>query len=385
MGKTKEKAVELLINRRISQNSKQLIKKISNVKLDPAVSVSPEIIKQHKDKWAKIFKYEVNPTWLKWYIQKTGIQSPDFIPENVFYTIVEPIINNSRFTVSYSDKNFYDLIYPEGLFPKTLIRNIDGFYYDHYYKPLNISNDAELIKALDGADKVFVKPATEAGGGREVELFNLNGRNYITREGQKLTLELLNKVYKISYIIQKPLSQYPALAFFNPTSLNTIRVLTYRSPVTNKINILQTVFRVGAKDQFLDNSRAGGFSIGMTADGKLNKFALRKDGSKFDKINDINLAENEYVIPMFDEIKAISIVIAEKNIHHRMLALDMTIDKGGKIHCIEVNNRSNEINFHQLNNGPLFGEFTDEVIAYCQQHTGNLYKELVITTIPFVP
>ena len=125
--------------------------------------------------------------------------------------------------------------------------------------------------------------------------------------------------------------------------------------------------------------------MGMDSQGKLNKFAIKKDGSKFDKVNDINLVENDYIIPFFEELKAAAILIAEKNIHHRMLALDMVIDENNHPRCVEVNNRSNEINFHQLNNGPLFGEFTDEIIAYCEKHTENLYKEFVITTIPFVP
>ncbi|MBS1525474.1 MAG: hypothetical protein JST19_07485, partial [Bacteroidetes bacterium] len=142
---------------------------------------------------------------------------------------------------------------------------------------------------------------------------------------------------------------------------------------------------VGAKDQFLDNSKAGGYSIGMNNTGKLNKFATRKDGSKYDRVNDVALAGNDFTIPYFDKIVSASKMIAGKNIHHLMLAMDMSIDEEGNIRCIEINNRSNEINFHQLNNGPLFGEFTDEVIAYCEKHTENLYKEFTITTIPFVP
>ena len=381
----KEQFVKLLINRRISNVSKQLVKKISECESDGSIAPNADIVAQHKQKWGRIFKNEINTGWLNWYIKKTGIQSPDFVPENVFYTVIEPIINNSRFTVSYSDKNFYDLVYPKGLFPETLIRNIDGFYYDGNYKPLDLSNDEILLDTLAGAASVFVKPATEAGGGRQVDLFVINGRKYLNKAGEELKLKFLDNVYKQSFVIQRTLCQHAFQAFFNPTSLNTIRVLTYRSPYTNQINILQSVFRIGAKNEFLDNSRAGGYSVGMDSQGKLNKFAIKKDGSKFDKVNDTNLVENDYIIPFFEELKAAAILIAEKNIHHRMLALDMVIDENNHPRCVEVNNRSNEINFHQLNNGPLFGEFTDEIITYCEKHTENLYKEFVITTIPFVP
>jgi putative polysaccharide biosynthesis protein len=385
MGKKKEWFVKRLIDRRINQNSKHLIKKISGFKPANQITLDPQVVAAHKQKWRRIFKGEISTVWLEWYAGVSGIQNPDYIPENVFYGVVEPIINNSRFTVNYSDKNFYDLVYPKGLFPETLIRNTDGLYYDGNYEPLDISDNKKLFKILSGCETVFVKPATESGGGREVDRFNLKDQKFVNAEGHELSLELLQKVYQISFVIQKPLGQHTFLSSFNATSINTIRVLTYRSPVTQQINILQSVFRVGAKNQFLDNSRAGGYSIGVNSTGKLNSFALRKDGSKYDKVNDISLTGNDFIIPYFDKIVSTSKMIAGKNIHHLMLALDMSIDESGNIRCIEINNRSNEINFHQLNNGPLFGEFTDEVIDYCEKHTENLYKEFIITTIPFVP
>lgn len=385
MSDIKKRFVKLLINRRINHISKQLVKKISSINLDDNAPLDPQIVALHEQKWGRIFSGKINLGWLKWYTQKTGINSPDFIPENIFYTTVEPILNNSRFAVSYSDKNFYDLVYPEGLFPEIIIRNIDGLYYKKDFSSLYINSDSELNALLSPIDRVFVKPAMESGGGRDVELFILKEGNFVNKAGQILTFQHLNNVYNQNFIIQKALQQHSFLEQFNLTSLNTMRVLTYRSPYTNLVNVLQVVLRVGAKDQFLDNSRAGGFSIGINSEGMLNKFAYRKDGSIFEKVNEVNLSDNEFIIPFFDKIQLTAKSIAERNIHHRMLALDMAIDNKNNIRCVEVNNKSNEINFHQLNNGPLFGDFTDEVISYCETNKENLYKEFLITTIPNVP
>lgn len=385
MGELKKKFVYLFIKRRISHISKIFIKKISKVTTGSNYELDPELIVQHKQKWSRIFKGEISLDWLKWYVKNSGISSPDFIPENIFYTTVEAILNNPRFAVSYSDKNIYDLIYPPGLFPENILRNIDGLYYDNQYAPLNINTDFDLFELMADNVQVFIKPALESGGGRAVDLYSLVGGRYVNSEGHVLTLSNLKKIYKENFIIQKPLTQHKFLAQFNATFINTLRVLTYRSPVTNKINILQVVFRVGANGQYIDNFRAGGFSVGVNNQGAINKFAFNRDGVRFENVNEIDLRENEFVIPFFEEISSAAKSIAEKNIHHRMLALDMTIDNDNKVHCIEVNNKSNEINFHQLNNGPLFGEFTDEVIEYCIQHKDRLYKEFIITTIPFVP
>lgn len=242
-----------------------------------------------------------------------------------------------------------------------------------------------MNEILAGNDSFFVKPALESGGGRAVELFSSINGIFQNADGKELTLKVLETTYKENFIIQKPLSQHPFLKQFNSTSLNTLRVLTYRSSVTNKINILQVVFRVGAKGQYVDNFRAGGFSIGVNKDGLINKFAFNRDGIRFEQVNEIDLKESVLQIPLFENVQSTAKLIAEKNIHHRMLALDMTIDSYNNARCVEINNKSNEINFHQLNNGPLFGEFTDEVIDYCMLHKERLYKEFIVTTIPFVP
>ena len=379
MGKLKKAIVDLLIKKRIERTSKMMEKKLAHTNLDSNFQIDSKVIEAHKQKWGRIFKGKINLGWLQWYSKCTGITSPDFIPESVFYTTVEPILNDARYDMAFVEKNFYDLMYPDGIFPETIIRNIDELYFDRDYKALHLDNDQVLMDQLKGLDKIIIKPSTESGGGRDVELYTLEDGKFMNRDGQQLTLQNMARLYKTNFLIQKILPQHSFPSFFNATSLNTVRVLTYRSDVTNTVNILQVVFRVGATGQFLDNSRAGGYSIGVdAATGKLNKFAFRKDGTRYEKVNEVNLAENEYTIPLFDEILSVAKLIAERNIHHRMHALDMAIDHENNIRCLEINNKGNEINFHQLNNGTLFGDFTDEVITYCEKHMDKLYRSYTV-------
>ena len=312
MGDLKKKLVKLLIKRRISHNSKIFIKKISRVNAGNSFKVNPEIATVHKEKWAKIFNGEIDLTWLTWYKKNSGISSPDFIPENVFYTTVEATVNNPRFEVSYSDKNFYDPTNSKGIFPENIIRNIDGLYFDDDFKPLAVGSHEQLNKILAGNDSGFVKPALESGGGRAVELFRSKNGIFQSADGKELTLKVLETNYKVNFIFQKPLSQHPFVKQFNSTSLNTLRVLTYRSSTTNQINILQVVFRVGAKGQYVDNFRAGGFSIGVNKDGLINKFAFNRDGIRIEKVNDINLKESVLQIPLFENVQSTAKLIAEK-------------------------------------------------------------------------
>ena len=380
MENIKKQLIKLFVNRRIKRISKHFIKKINSIEIDTNFLLDSEIIKTHKQKWSRIFREKIHLRWLQLYSESTKINSPDFVPENIFYSIIEPIFNEQNFSLGYSDKNFYDLFYPSGLFPETILRNIDGAYFDNAYHPVIITNDNQLVDVLSGNDMIIIKPSLESNGGKDVELFTFKDQVFIDNTGQILTFQNLQNFYKQNFIIQKCLEQHPFLEQFNKTSLNTIRVLTYRSPVTNNIHIIQCFMRVGAKNQHIDNISRGGYGIGVNSKGVLNNYAIKKGNKRYYNINEINLLDNQFIIPYFDKIHETAKKIARMNIHHKILSLDITIDKINNIRCIEVNNDSNEINTCQLNNGTLFGEFTDEVISYCESNIHKLYNKKIFNT-----
>lgn len=49
--------------------------------------------------------------------------------------------------------------------------------------------------------------------------------------------------------------------------------------------------------------------------------------------------------------------------HFRLVLWDVAIDEHGIPVLIEANLRNGECDFHQFNNGPLFGELTDQVLG----------------------
>ena len=372
MKKTKQYLIKVFVNMRINRISKLYNNKVERIILEESPVVNHEIVKLHIQKWEALFKRKINPKWLIWYSTCSGNASPDFVPESIYYSMVEPILNDPQFSISYEDKNFYDMFYPDGLFPEAILRKIDGSFYDHDYVLKIINNDKNLFRILNVTDRLIVKPSLESGGGMDVKIFNLQGKYFVNKDDEILTLEYLDNNYGNNFIIQKVICQHPFLSQFNKTSVNTIKVLTYRSPKTKDIQILHLILRVGSIGQYIDNSRAGGVSVGVNSDGKLNDFAILKDGRKFEKIHSVDLKENTYEIPFIDSIKQVAISIAEKNIHQRLIGLDLTIDNLNQIRCIEVNILGNEINFFQLNNGILFGKFTDEVIEFCISNKDKL-------------
>lgn len=313
--------------------------------------------------------------WLLYYSYMSGINNHLFVPESVYYSIIEPILNDFTFHKSYSDKNFYDQFYGYDLFPETLFRKIDGKFYDKSYKSLS---ENALNKFLNfGFDSIVVKPALDSGGGRGVELFIYNSGVYLNKEGVKLNAEYFKNKSLGDIVVQRKIKQVEFLSSFNESSVNTIRVLTYKSVRTGQIHILQAILRIGKSGEFVDNSNAGGYSIGINKEGTLNKFAIDKSGNKFFTLHNIDFS-NSFTVPFFDKVIEAAKFIAERNLHHSLLGLDLIICDDFSVKCIEVNNAYNEINFFQCNNGPLFEPFTEEILKYCIENKSKLKDRIFI-------
>lgn len=321
------------------------------------------IVKEHIKKWKPLYP-KVKDRWFKVYSIVNGKEDINYVPENIYYCIIEPILNNIQLSKCYSNKNFYDCYFGKSLFPENIVRNIEGKFYSNEYQLLDIKVDIDLFEYLNAFEKIIIKPAIDSGGGNKIDLFKKKENVFVNQDNIKLSLDYLFKNFYRNYLIQKYIIQHSFFEKFNPTSVNTIRIFTYRSVRTENIISLHSLLRIGKKNSIVDNQASGGISCAIKDDGRLNDFAVDKYGNKYFKSNGIEFGLNQSV-PMFKDIVNLAKEIAKKNHYTRLLGLDFCVDSYSNIKLIEINNINNEINFYQMNNGPLFREYTDEVINYC--------------------
>ena len=168
------------------------------------------------------------------------------------------------------------------------------------------------------------------------------------------------------------------MAQFNPTSVNTLRIATYRNVTNGNIEVLGAVLRVGSKGAFVDNACSGGSFISVNLDGKLGKYACNEYGLKQKIFNGIDFESEEFVISNFDSIKEFVINVSQKLPHMSLFAHDVAIDENGNLKLIEVNTTQFSYWFYQYNNKPVFGEYTDDLIAYCLKEKENITAEVTV-------
>jgi len=64
--------------------------------------------------------------------------------------------------------------------------------------------------------------------------------------------------------------------------------------------------------------------------------------------------------------------------YHRLLGFDFSVDDNNNIKLMEVNNLYVGIINQQMNTGPLFGEYTEEVIEYSLSHKKSVFFHFFI-------
>lgn len=326
------------------------------------------------NKWSALGK--ANPIYYRLFSHYIG-NDINIIPEDICHNIVEPILDPLRYVSYYSDKNMFDKMFKPGTLPKTIFRKIRGFYYDEEYNNINLSENRDLydILQLSGCKAIIIKPSVDSCSGNGIKLFKKNDNDWIEiGSDNKLTIEYLNANYNGDIIVQECVEQADFMSYFNPTSVNTLRLTLYRSIKTNECYIPSAIIRIGANGSLVDNAHAGGGYVGIKVeDGSLCNKVLNQYGESNTSFNGIDFTQ-EHKIPNWDRVIEFARYIGKNVPHHRLLALDIMVDKYDNPRLIEFNCEGYGMWVFQFTTGSAFGEYTDEIIEYCKNNIDKAQK-----------
>lgn len=327
------------------------------------IIANPENENNYYEKWKKYDK-KVSTSYYRVYSSLSGNDSINFVPDYLYYTLIEPQLNNYKLGALGEEKNYYDKLFSNVNLPKSILRNINGIYFNSKYNKVDLN--AELLNELCSQyDKIFIKPTIETGQGKNVSKLIKVNNQFKSIDGSLLSVDYLSKMYGSNFIIQEFLSQSAMISQFNEDSINTLRILTYRSVKDDEVHVLHTTLRVGKKGSIIDASRAGGRFCGVNPNGSLIKQVYDSKGNLYDDFNGINIKHNNFVLPNYNSIVELAKSTASQVHHHRVLALDIMIGDDDLPRLIEVNPVAQGMFIFQAAIGPMFREFTDEVLDYC--------------------
>lgn len=321
--------------------------------IDKTYKLSNEQKRQIKEFWKPYCK--VSPKWAQYYAAKNGHFDPRYIPNDLYYSKIDQYFNSRKLGYGFNDKNYYSKIFAGIKQPKVIVRKINGLIFADDYRQLSVEDAKNRIMEQG---EVICKPSQESGSGRGIQFFDSN-------DSGKIYNFLTDASYD-DYIVQTLIKQHQELNRVHKGSVNCIRICSLL--MEDGVHILSSVLRMGFGNSKVDNATAkdnaayDGMSCGIDTSGRLKKYAHGySTGAACEKHPD-GLVFEGFCVPSFDN--AIELVKKAHPLigHFRLVSWDIAIDAGGEPVLIEANMRKGSINFHQFNNGPLFGDLTERVL-----------------------
>ncbi len=233
-------------------------------------------------------------------------------------------------------------------FPKTIVKNIRGYFYDESFQL--ISEQEAQIKVMEH-DYVVVKPSNDSGFGRGVELVAKNNIGLIFDR-------------KSDYIVQEVLKQHKSFSVLNESSVNIVRIVTLS--INEKVRVVTAAMRVGGVGDFTDNVEhqdgTGMIVVGID-NGKLKKWGYHSNGSKVSQTPG-GVVFEDFEIVNYDKMVQVAVNGHKRFPQVRFIGWDFTLDSNGNVIAMEYNTKSPGVLYYQYVNGPLFGFSTKELLSY---------------------
>ena len=308
--------------------------------------------KTHKKELSPYFEqrgFKVSMMFDDYYSRLSGIHSDRYISMDVYYFFVLPALNRFDFIDAYLDKNIYNELFPEVRQPQSVVKNINGHYY-HEREEIKQDDAVKLIQQFDG--DMIIKPT--------VQTCNGDGVAQISTRDTDALMALLNQ-YAFNFIIQEKVSQHPDIQRVYPTSLNSMRLFSYRRRDGSYQFLYPYSFlRFGSKGAIKDNVSKGGGMCRVLPDGRVDDKVYRFKNMKITSLS-AETGVNDLVIPNYDKVVQTILRMHKRLPYFDLVGWDFTVLPDGEPLFIEFNLQPS-IEAPQMLAGPMFEDNLDEVM-----------------------
>lgn len=318
----------------------------------------------------KKFGFNISQLDAEYYSCISGVKADHYVTRSMAVHYIYPYLDRYDFVPAYMDKNIQKnlLGIPDTqlgiLTTEDVVYNSNGVYFDGSGKECDRDRALDLLVGY-GQDMIL-KPSVDSFGGHGV--MKVSGKT-----DREQFIKLMQN-YRYNYTFQKLVKQHSVMAEYNPTSVNTVRVVTYRK-FDGERKILYSCLRFGGKGSVMDNVCSGGGYTGVDVEtGKLHD---RKRYSYY--VLDVPKIPDEIpdVIPCWETIKAAALELHGRLPQMGIIGWDFSLSPEGQPILVEFNPRPG-VGLQQAV-GPMFSkEDLDEIMKHVSKKKASFHRLGVI-------
>ena len=294
-------------------------------------------------------KYGIKPgkCWYDLYCNGKSEYDPRFIPDSVWLEYIIPHFNNSRVDFAYRDKGLYRRLFSGVAYPETVVKKVGDYYYDGDGEHLISREEAERLCAQE--ESLILKPLRGLKG-QDIAFYDkaVNSSEDVTRLFDQL---------RPGFVAQRFVKQHPDLERVNPSSLNTIRVMSFH--FHGVIHILSAQLRMGGVGSRVDNVSAGGRACAIHPDGTLFERSVTRKSAWTDETPS-GIKYKDIRVPNFETVLKTAKSLHQQLPYFNIVGWDIAVGADGSPVFIEFNTSPEQ---NQIGCGsPTFGDLSDEVL-----------------------
>ena len=315
--------------------------------------IDASIEREHRAYWGR-FRRIINLDTLRVSAHLSNRIGMVVIPEEIFVSDIEPTLNRYELAKFIEIKNVYNHWFGDAAnFPKIYLNKMGNVYYDGHFQVLSPRTVEGIWRGLD-LNRVVIKPSSGSYGGKHVIL-------------SPSIDEIMNAFQTLSDVVLQDRvqldPQYASIAGGKPVST---RVYMYKSVTDDSWHYLNSVLRM-ALGTSLDNETSGGIVTGVSITGKMNGYAVDKNGTKHYQHPETS-RPFDAVVADYGGLVDKATALCERIPFARIVGLDFLFDHHQEWRPIELNLFGATIRFAQYHGTSFFGPYTDEVIEYCEKN-----------------
>lgn len=293
----------------------------------------------------------------------TGMENVRILSREVLRGDLIPFFNDRGMVNTYTDKNFYDILFPQFNQPYTVIKKVRGKFFT---KKNNHISHKEAEQLLLNDSPAYIIKSSDIENGKSINKLTVES-DRIFMDNTPHTLEQIKQNYGNNFTIQRIIKQHPIMAKLHPSSVNTLRIVTLRWK--GEINHIYTFCRFGVDGSIKDNAGRGGIVVGVKDNGEFMDFGANKYSQVSAHPTTNIKIDTLDKVPNYNQCIQLAKDMHQHILHQDFISWDIAIEKDGTPIFVEANFLGSAILNQIALERPLFGDLTDEILS-------TVYKEL---------
>ena len=294
---------------------------------------------------------KIKPLYHQFYMAKSGRFDPRFLPADLYYTKLDPYFNPGNLSRTLDNKCLYPRLFPGIPQADNILFRMGGFWFDATW---NMITMADVLKTVEKEPAVVMKAATNSVCGTGVRFI----------EGDQESIGILFAKacagFQGDLVVQRPLRQHESFSALHSSSINTLRLVTLLTEDGPKV--YSAVVRMGSGGERIDNAVVTGLFCSVKKDGSLGTVGYRLNGDQFPSHPTSGLVFSGHRLAGTSKAWELVEKAAKLLPSCRFIAWDVVVNSEGEPLLLECNLAKGDIHYHQLTNGPIFGEDTKKVL-----------------------